>query len=118
MLEAQVDERCSPTAEDASSNLAEHTHGPVDYWLGWRPLTAQDRDRYPAGSRRPIGLLGKDAGLSRRRTGFNSPMGHHAPSKWNAASATNAGSSVRIRMGRDAGGASAQLRFISEAPWG
>ena len=25
--------------------------GPVDYWLGWRPLTAQDRDRYPAGSR-------------------------------------------------------------------
>jgi hypothetical protein len=24
--------------------------GPVDYWLGWRPLTAQDRDRYPTGS--------------------------------------------------------------------
>lgn len=34
-----------------SSILPPSSNGPVDYWLGWRPLTAQERDRYSPGSR-------------------------------------------------------------------
>lgn len=39
---------CNP--RERGSTPRRTSKGPVDYWLGWRPLTAQERDRYPPGS--------------------------------------------------------------------
>lgn len=38
-------------SSQAGGIVTRTSYGPVDYWLGWRPLKAQDGDRNPAGSR-------------------------------------------------------------------
>ena len=64
--------------------------------LSSRPGGIDTRTRYPMSlSSRGLGSL-----VLIQQTRVRIPQGtQHAPSKWNAASATNAGSSVRIRMG-------------------
>lgn len=99
-------------------NLAEHTHGPVDYWLGWRPLTAQTGIDTRRGHDVPLVYSARMPALHAGGRGSTPRWDTMPPASGTRPALRTPALRFESGWGCNAGGASAQLRLISEAPWG